>query len=49
MPRSTLGLIKEVRMSNIERNRLLIEANVLLDEIELTISNMFSAVIELRK
>lgn len=36
-------------MSNIERNRLLIEANVLLDEIELTISNMFSAVTELRK
>lgn len=36
-------------MSNIERNRLLIEASVLLDEIELTISNMFSAVIELRK
>ena len=36
-------------MSSIERNRLLIEANVLLDEIESTISNMFSAVIELRK
>lgn len=35
-------------MSNIERNRLLIEASILLDEIELTISNMFSAVIELR-
>ena len=36
-------------MSNIERNHLLIEANILLDEIELSISNMFSAVIESRK